>query len=204
MIAGVLDYGSGNIHSAAQALSRLGAAVVVSSDWGQINACDGLLLPGVGAFAACMAALRGGGHVSPLLDWAGAGRPLLGVCVGHQVLFAGGDEHGVASAGLGLLPGVVTRLTATRLPHMGWDVVTPPAGSKMFAGIAGERFYFVHSYAAHAGPAGTTWARHEDDTFVAAIEQGPLWGTQFHPEKSGAPGAQLLANWLAGLPERLG
>jgi len=202
---GVLDYGSGNIHSAAQALIRLGAEVVVSSDWAKINSCDGLLLPGVGAFAAAMASLQGGGHVPPLLDWAGSGRPLLGVCVGHQVLFEAGDEHGVVTPGLGLLPGAVTRLEATRLPHMGWDEVIPPAGSAMFAGIATECFYFVHSYAARCpGSAGITWGRHEASDFVAAIEQGPIWGTQFHPEKSGEPGLKLLSNWIASLPHQLG
>lgn len=204
MTIGVLDYGSGNIHSAAKALTRLGADVVVSSDWARISKADGLLLPGVGAFAAVMASLQSGGHVQPLLDWASSGNPLLGICVGHQVLFEKGDEHGVVTPGLGLLPGAVTRLDATRLPHMGWDEVTAPAGSVMFAGIAGERFYFVHSYAALGGPDGTTWGRHEAVDFVAAVEQGPLWGTQFHPEKSGEPGLLLLGNWLASLGHKLG
>jgi len=195
----VLDYGSGNLHSVAQALGRLGTAVVVTHDWDLLDGCDGLVLPGVGAFAACMAGLRGGGHADRLVGWAESERPMLGICVGHQVLYAKGEEHGQETAGLGLLAGAVSRLSATRLPHMGWDQVDAPADSAMFAGVSGERFYFVHSYAAHDSPGLVTWTRYGGDTFVAGVEHGHIWGTQFHPEKSGAPGARLLGNWLASL-----
>ena len=196
---GVLDYGSGNLHSVCQGLDRAGAKAVVSGNWDELNGCVGLVLPGVGAFAACMAGLTT--HRARLLDWVGQSRRLLGICVGHQVLFDSGDEHGVVTAGLGLISGAVTQLVATRLPHMGWDTVEAPTGSLMFDGIASQRFYFVHSYAAHAtastlGKSCLTWGQHESDRFVAAIEAGPIWSTQFHPEKSGAPGVKLLENWL--------
>lgn len=199
---GVLDYGSGNLHSVRQALARLGAATVVSSNWAVLDSCDGLVLPGVGAFAACMAGLEAvssGGvtHRVGLTRWARDKRPLLGVCVGHQVLFEAGDEHGVVTGGLGLLPGVVRRLDAVRLPHMGWDTVTPWVGSRMFAGINDQRFYFVHSYAVpQTSAAGVTWCEYEGGRFVAAVEDDAIWATQFHPEKSGGPGAALLAHWI--------
>lgn len=202
---GVLDYESGNLHSVRQALIRQGASVVVSSSWRQLEACDGLVLPGVGAFAACMANLdaetQDGGqpmsHRLGLLNWAARQRPLLGICLGHQVLFQQGVEHGVVAPGLGLLQGVVEKLSAKRLPHIGWDTVDQPPDSAMFAGIGDQRFYFVHSYAVReTSETGVTWSTHEGDRFVAAIESGPIWGTQFHPEKSGAAGAQLLERWL--------
>jgi glutamine amidotransferase len=131
-----------------------------------------------------------------------AGRPVLGICVGHQVLYAEGVEHGVAAVGVGLYPGTVERVPAERLPHMGWNEVTPPAGSHLFEGVERERFYFVHSYAGldRAGqPPGAqvTWTTHEDVDLVAAVEWGALASTQFHPEKSGAAGARLLRNWVA-------
>ena len=204
---GILDHGSGNLHSVVWALSRLGADAELSSDWDYLMGCDGLVLPGVGAYSACLEGLRAGGHVEHLVRWAGDGRPLLGICVGHQALFEAGDEHGVTTSGLGLLPGRVTRLNAERLPHMGWNQVEAAGASAMFAGVGGERFYFLHSYAAHADPAETgliTWGRHESDRFVAGVEHGSIWGTQFHPEKSGSPGARLLTNWLRCLADRLG
>jgi glutamine amidotransferase len=128
-----------------------------------------------------------------------SGRPVLGICVGMQVLFDAGDEHGVVTKGLGLLPGEVRRLRAPVLPHMGWNTVAPPPGSALFAGLpAGTRFYFVHSYAATATDGLVTTAEH-GESFVAAVERGPLWATQFHPEKSGDAGAALLRNWLRTL-----
>ncbi|MHA6509579.1 imidazole glycerol phosphate synthase subunit HisH [Tessaracoccus sp. Y1736] len=195
---GLLDYGSGNLHSAARAFANAGADLVVTSDLAELRRQDALVVPGVGAFAACMAGLRAAGGVELISGWVEAGRPLFGICVGHQVLFDGGTEHGVDTPGLGLFHGRVVELDAHRLPHMGWNTVTPPEGSVLFDGLAAERFYFVHSYAAIAPPpdALVTLSRHEDATFVAAVEQGPVSSTQFHPEKSGAAGARLIANWL--------
>jgi len=205
----VLDYGSGNIRSAERALARAGADVVVTADRTAALECDGLVVPGVGAFAACMAgieAVRGGEIVGRRLA---GGRPVLGICVGMQVLFEHGVEHGVDTAGLGEWPGVVDELHASVLPHMGWNTVSVPEGSTLFRGVEHERFYFVHSYAVRswtldAVPGGrtapplVTWAEH-GEPFVAAVENGPLSATQFHPEKSGDAGALLLSNWVAGL-----
>ena len=189
----VLDYGSGNLRSAERALARAGADVTVSRE---VPDCDGVVVPGVGAFAACMAGLAP--HADALRARIGAGRPVLGICVGMQVLFAKGDEHGVVTDGVGIWPAEVTRLAAPVLPHMGWNVVTPAAGSLLFAGVEGERFYFVHSYAARGAPGAVTWAEH-GERFVAAVEDGPVAATQFHPEKSGDAEAHLLANWVRSL-----
>ncbi|MEA4943088.1 MAG: imidazole glycerol phosphate synthase subunit HisH [Propionicimonas sp.] len=205
-LVAVLDYGSGNVHSATRAVAAAGAEVVLTADPELCRRADGLVVPGVGAFAACMDALvaiDGPAIIGARLD---AGRPVLGICVGHQVLFDRGIEHGRRADGLGLLPGVVEKLDALPLPHMGWNTVTPPSGSRLFAGIAKERFYFVHSYGVHslAGPlpgAALTWAEHGGDRFIAAVEDGPLWSTQFHPEKSGTAGARLLRNWIDTLTE---
>jgi glutamine amidotransferase len=192
----VLDYGSGNLRSAQRALERVGADVTVTADAAVVANADGLVVPGVGAFAACMAGLRAVGGVRVVHDWVASGRPLLGICVGMQVLFDAGVEHGVESAGLGVLPGRVERLTAPILPHMGWNTVTVPPGARLFAGLdPGTRFYFVHSYAAHKADGLVTWAEH-GEPFVAAVERGTVSATQFHPEKSGDAGARLLANWL--------
>lgn len=198
----VLDYGSGNLHSATRALAAAGADVTLSCDPDACLTADGLVVPGVGAFAACMAGLMAVDGPRIVRERLAAGRPVLGVCVGQQVMFARGVEHGCDAAGVGVLPGVVERLRSARLPHMGWNTVEPPAGSVLFAGVQGERFYFVHSYGVHAGvDSGTAvaWAEHGGDRFVAAVEAGALSATQFHPEKSGAAGARLLRNWLATL-----
>jgi glutamine amidotransferase len=195
----VLDYGSGNLRSAQRALERVGAEVTVSSDPAQAELADGLVVPGVGAFAACMAGLRGVGGALLVAEWVAAQRPLLGICVGMQVLFDTGVEHGVESDGLGVLPGRVERLAAPVLPHMGWNTVTAPDGSRLFAGLDPDtRFYFVHSYAAHKTDGAIAWAEH-GEPFVAAVERGAVSATQFHPEKSGDAGAVLLENWLASL-----
>ncbi|SCL18562.1 imidazole glycerol phosphate synthase subunit hisH [Micromonospora pallida] len=201
----VLDYGSGNLRSAERALQRAGADVTVTDDLAAAAAADGLVVPGVGAFAACMAGIEALGAGPVIADRVAAGRPVLGICVGMQVLFAHGEEHGVVTKGLGLLPGGVTRLAATRLPHMGWNTLRPPTDSTLFAGLPEEsRFYFVHSYAVAdvaaltAAGARVTTARHGDD-FVAAVERGALSAAQFHPEKSADTGALLLRNWLATL-----
>lgn len=203
----VLDYGSGNIRSAQRALERAGAQVEVSADFDAGLACDGLVVPGVGAFEACMAGLRGArGDVLIGRRLAGA-RPVLGICVGMQVLFEQGVEHGLPIPGLGQWPGVVQALPAPVLPHMGWNTVRPPQGSRLFAGIEDERFYFVHSFAVQSWsmavdallrPPLVTWSNYGAD-FVSAIENGPLSATQFHPEKSGDAGLALLRNWVESL-----
>ncbi|SNQ48242.1 imidazole glycerol phosphate synthase, glutamine amidotransferase subunit with HisF [Frankia canadensis] len=196
----VLDYGSGNLRSAQRALARVGADVTVTADLDAARAADGLVVPGVGAYAACMAGIDQVGAGAVVRERLAAGRPVLGICVGMQVLYELGEEHGVRTIGLGVLPGQVRRLAAPILPHMGWNTVRPPAGSALFAGLpADTRFYFVHSYAAKADEgAGDTVGEH-GEPFAAAVERGPLAATQFHPEKSGDAGAHLLANWLGAL-----
>jgi imidazole glycerol-phosphate synthase subunit HisH len=195
----VLDYGSGNLRSAERALARVGADVTVTADLAAAATADGLVVPGVGAFAAVMAGLLGVGGGPVVRDRLAAGRPVLGICVGMQVLFDKGDEHGVITDGLGVLPGAVRRLKAPILPHMGWNTVTPAPGSVLFAGLpADTRFYFLHSYAAVQTDGLVTTAEH-GEPFVAAVEHGPLAATQFHPEKSGDAGATLLTNWLGTL-----
>ena len=160
---------------------------------------DGLVVPGVGAFAACMAGLTGIDGGAIVAHRVAAGRPVLGICVGMQVLFDDGVEHGVQTKGLGVLPGRVDALRAPVLPHMGWNTLDVPAGSVLFAGLpADARCYFVHSYAVHATDGLVTRSRHGED-FVAAVENGPVSATQFHPEKSGDVGATILANWLETL-----
>jgi glutamine amidotransferase len=196
----LLDYGSGNLRSAFRALARTGASVELTADLQVAAAADGLVVPGVGAFAACMDGLRGIGGVELIRDLVAAGRPVLGICVGFQILFEAGIEHGVEATGCGVLPGVVERLDARRLPHMGWNTVTVPETAMLFERVAGERFYFVHSYGVRtAVPGATTWCEHEDNRFVAAVEHGSVSGTQFHPEKSGEAGARLLRNWVETL-----
>ncbi|MDP9182104.1 MAG: imidazole glycerol phosphate synthase subunit HisH [Actinomycetota bacterium] len=195
----VLDYGSGNLRSAERALARTGADVTVTADLEAAAECDGLVVPGVGAFAACMDglnAVRGG---TVVWDRLRKQRPVLGICVGMQILFERGLEHGVESTGLGVLAGDVTRLKADVVPHMGWNTVDVPAGSELFKGVEDERFYFVHSYAAREVPDVVLSTATHGETFAAAVERGVLSATQFHPEKSGDAGAQLLENWLRGL-----
>ena len=204
----VLDYGSGNTRSAVRALERAGAAVTLTADRDAAMAADGLVVPGVGAFASCMEGLRAvKGHEIIGRRLAG-GRPVLGICVGMQILFEHGVEHGVDTVGCGEWPGVVERLQAPVVPHMGWNTVEVPANTVLFAGIETERFYFVHSYGVRDWTLRTnnrtraplvTWAEHGGDRFVAAVENGPLSATQFHPEKSGDAGAALLANWVKAL-----
>jgi glutamine amidotransferase len=201
----VLDYGSGNLHSVCRALAATGVKVELTADPERAFAADGLVVPGVGAFAACVEQLRRVGGDRAIRRRVEAGRPLLGVCVGFQILFTVGREHGLEAAGVGLFPGQIEVLPTRRLPHMGWNLVRPPAGSRLFAGVERERFYFVHSYAALRAdalpePAQVAWTEHEGVELVAAVESGPVWATQFHPEKSGPAGARLLRNWVATLP----
>ncbi len=207
----VLDYGFGNVRSAVRAVERAGAAVELTASFERALAADGLVVPGVGAFAACM---RGLGAVQgPRLIGRrlAGGRPVLGICVGMQVLFDFGVEHGETTPGCGEWPGRVERLQAAVVPHMGWNIVEAPTGTAMLAGIERERFFFVHSYGVHdwtlrtagyATPPGVAWSTHGSDRFVSAVENGPLWATQFHPEKSGDAGARLLRNWLDTLRPR--
>ena len=216
----VLDYGSGNLRSAQRALERAGARVQVSADADVALAADGLVIPGVGAFAACMQGLLDVGGPETVRTRLRHGRPVLGICVGRQILFEYGVEHGRRTAGVGLLPGGIEALVAPVLPHMGWNTVTTPAGTTLFHGVEHERFYFVHSFAARVdgGDSGgapdhqapdhealdhgrlLTTATHGQN-FVAAVEDGALSATQFHPEKSGDAGARVLANWVAQLDE---
>ena len=199
----VLDYGSGNLRSAQRALERVGADVEVTADADAAMNADGLVVPGVGAFEACMTGLRKIDGEKIIAGRVAAGRAVLGVCVGMQILFARGVEFGVESTGCGQWPGAVIRLDAPVIPHMGWNVVDAPRDTRLFKGLDPDtRFYFVHSYAAQqweGNPdAQLTWATHTVP-FLAAVEDGPLAATQFHPEKSGDAGASLLGNWVEGL-----
>ncbi|MER7798141.1 imidazole glycerol phosphate synthase subunit HisH [Microbacterium sp. NPDC096154] len=207
-VIAVLDYGSGNIHSAVKALQAAGGDVHLTRDRGLIREADGLVVPGVGAFQAVMEQLRSvrGGEV--IERRLAGGRPVLGICVGMQVMFEHGIERGVDTEGLGEWPGVVEELKAPIVPHMGWNTVEAGEGSRLFRGLEDERFYFVHSFAAQEWtlepqrplpPAVVTWAQH-GGRFVAAVENGPLSATQFHPEKSGEAGIRLLRNWIESLP----
>src|SRR5680860_197472 len=204
----VLDHGSGNVHSAVRALERVGADVELTADRKAASDADGLVVPGVGAFATVTAGLRSVHGDEVIGRRLAGGRPVLGICVGLQVMFAEGLEHGRRTEGLGEWPGTVERLEAEVVPHMGWNTVDVPDGSALFAGVQDEHFYFVHSYGVlRWPPAGSptrlrpplvTWAEH-GTRFVAAVENGPLQGTQFHPEKSGDAGATLLENWVGTL-----
>ena len=195
----VLDHGSGNLRSAERALQRVGADVEVTADLDAAREADGLVVPGVGAFAACMAGIRGVGGDVVVRERLEAGRPVLGICVGMQVMFERGDEHGEQTEGIGVLPGVVERLQADVVPHMGWNGVEVPYGSRLFAGLESERFYFVHSYAVEDVPGAVVTRSVHGRPFVAAVERGALSATQFHPEKSGDAGAALLENWRKAL-----
>ncbi len=204
----VLDYGSGNIRSAVRALEHAGANVTLSAKPDDVLNADGLVVPGVGAFAAVMQGLKDVDAIRMIGRRVAGGRPVLGICVGLQVLFEEGVEHGVRTKGMGEWPGTVERLAADVVPHMGWNTVKPPVGSALFAGIEEERFYFVHSYGVQKWdfdvtqpamrPPQVTWAEH-GGPFIAAVENGALSATQFHPEKSGDAGAALLNNWLKTL-----
>ncbi len=210
----VLDYGFGNVRSAVRAVEEVGATAVLTADRAIAESADGLIVPGVGAYASVMAglmAVRGDQIIERRLA---GGRPVLGICVGLQVMFDKGEEHGAVTAGLGQWPGTIERLEAPIVPNMGWATVEPPPGTRLFIGVEDERFYFVHSYAARTfplepdptgriAPPLVTWSEagtpESHDRFVAAVENGPLSATQFHPEKSGAAGLRLLRNWVETL-----
>ena len=207
----VFDYGSGNVRSAVRALEHVGAEVTLTGDRAAALDADGLFVPGVGNFHACLTGLRAADGPLVIETRLAGGRPVLGVCVGMQVLFDGSEEPGASpQEGLGEWPGTVTKLKADVVPHMGWSDVTAAPGSRLFAGVESERFYFVHSYAVQdwtlEPPTGAfaavapkvTWSEH-GGPFVAAVENGPLSATQFHPEKSGEAGLTLLENWVRSL-----
>ena len=203
----VYDYGSGNVHSALKALEHAGADVTLTHDREEALEAHGLVVPGVGAFGTVMGALREVGGAEIIDKRVAGGRPVLGICVGLQIMFDRGLEHGVDTPGLGQWPGTVEQLEVPILPHMGWNTVEVAPGSALFAGVESERFYFVHSYAAtrwHLDDTGSlpsplvSWATH-GQRFVAAVENGPLSATQFHPEKSGEAGLALLRNWVRSL-----
>jgi len=207
----VFDYGSGNVRSAVRALEHVGAEVTLTGDRAAALDADGLFVPGVGNFHACLTGLRAADGPLVIETRLAGGRPVLGVCVGMQVLFDGSEEPGASpQEGLGEWPGTVTRLKADVVPHMGWSDVTAAPGTRLFAGVESQRFYFVHSYAVQdwtlEPPTGAfaavapkvTWSEH-GGPFVAAVENGPLSATQFHPEKSGEAGLTLLENWVRTL-----
>lgn len=203
---GVLDYGSGNLHSVCRAMEACGAEVNLVNQASQLVDAEGLVVPGVGAFAACMDGLRAIGADELIAVWAQKQRKLLGICVGHQILFASGTEQGAEARGTGVFPGTVERLATQRIPHIGWNTVEVPAETVVFEGLSESRFYFVHSYAVHAtdadgvasvpSDAQITWCEHAGDRFIAAVQWGNVTSTQFHPEKSGSAGAALIRHWL--------
>lgn len=209
-IVTVLDYGAGNVRSAVRALEAAGARVILSRQEEDVMGADGLVVPGVGAFKAVMDGLREADALRMIGRRVAGGRPVLGICVGLQVFFEKGVEHGLEAEGIGEWPGTVERLQADVVPHMGWNTVEVPEGSRLFKGIEKERFYFVHSYGVQSWdfqqnsdvmePPLVTWSQH-GGRFIAAVENGPLCATQFHPEKSSEAGLQLLRNWIATLPQ---
>ena len=205
-VVALLDYGAGNLRSAQRALEHVGAKVVVTREPMVAVEADGLVVPGVGAYDACMKGLREVAGPRIIGKRLAGDRPVFGICVGLQVMFDRGVEHGIETEGCGEWPGVVDKLSAPVLPHMGWNTVDVAGDSDMFAGLEAEtRFYFVHSYGVQtwemqedefiAYPK-VSWSTHGDSRFVAAVENGPLWATQFHPEKSGDAGLHLLENWV--------
>ena len=197
MIA-ILDYGSGNLRSAQRAFETSGREVVITSDYEVALNADGLVVPGVGAFAACMEGLikvRGDQIVRERIA---AARPTLGICVGMQILFSQGLEHGV-HPGVGIWDATVEKLEAPILPHMGWNTVKAGAGSQLFNGVEDESFYFVHSYAVKTSVGAISTRSNYGEDFLAAVEDGAIAATQFHPEKSGDAGLHLIKNWVQTL-----
>jgi imidazole glycerol-phosphate synthase subunit HisH len=193
----VLDYGVGNLHSAAKALDRAGADVRVVPTVEEAAGAAGLVVPGVGAYGACLSGLASAGGAAAVARWLEGGRPLLGICVGMQLLFEASEE-GPVGDGVGVVPGKIRHLTGqVKIPHIGWDEVTVRPGSRLFAGLGdGTRFYFVHSYAPEPDGEAVAAVCDYGGRFAAAVEHGNLFGTQFHPEKSGPAGLALLANFV--------
>ena len=200
MIA-ILDYGSGNLRSAQRAFERSGSEVVVTSDRDIALNAAGLVVPGVGAFAACMRGLVAIGGDEIVRARVAAKRPTLGICVGMQILFRDGDEYATSELhkGVGIWNESITKLGAPILPHMGWNTVEVTGSSQLFKGIADQSFYFVHSYAAKSSVGDAqAWTTH-GEKFLSAVEDGAICATQFHPEKSGDAGVQLIKNWVGML-----
>ena len=199
MIA-ILDYGSGNLRSALRAFEQAGKEVVLTSDYSVALEAEGLVVPGVGAYGACMQGLKSVRGDELVRERLSLSRPTLGICVGMQIFFAAGVEHGSYS-GVGIWPSTVEKLSAKVLPHMGWNTVSPAMGSSLFKGVEGESFYFVHSYGVTSSTetgALESWTDY-DNRFLAAIEDGVISATQFHPEKSGDAGLHLIKNWVSTL-----
>lgn len=198
MIA-ILDYGSGNLRSAQRAFEVASANVVVTRDAKTCSEASALIVPGVGAFAACMEQLTQVGGVEIIADRVAKERPIFGICVGMQILFQSSSEK-KETQGVGVLPGKVDELKAPILPHMGWNRVAPAHTSKLFKGVEDQSFYFVHSYAAKSCiPDATNAITNYGEDFLAAVEKDFVVATQFHPEKSGAAGAKLITNWVKTL-----
>lgn len=198
MIA-ILDYGSGNLRSAQRAFALSGDETIVTSDFNICLEADGLVVPGVGAYSACMNQLRAAQGDVIIQERVALGRPLIGICVGMQILFSSGTEKGEHS-GLAIFDGSVSQIDAKILPHIGWNNVQAGAGSKLFQGLQDEAFYFVHSYAAklEVNEAINSWCTYNEN-FLAAVERGVVSAVQFHPEKSGRAGAKLISNWVETL-----
>ncbi|MFM6840820.1 MAG: imidazole glycerol phosphate synthase subunit HisH [Candidatus Planktophila sp.] len=200
MAIAILDYGSGNLRSALRAFERAGRDVVLTSDYSVALEAEGLVVPGVGAFGACMQGLASVKGDALVRERVALARPTIGICVGMQILFAHGVEHGEHD-GVGIWPSTVEKLSAPVLPHMGWNTVEIASGSNLFKGVEGESFYFVHSYGVTQKVETTalqSWTDY-DSRFLAAIEDGVMSATQFHPEKSGAAGLHLIKNWVSTL-----
>ena len=200
MIA-ILDYGSGNLRSAERAFATAGKDVVVTSDRSVALEAEGLVVPGVGAFAACMTGLNSIDGATIVRDRLAMQRPVLGICIGMHIMFTLGTEHSESAphAGIGIWDGTVSQLNAPILPHMGWNTVESDKDSVLFKGVEGESFYFVHSFAAKTAVGKMQgWSSH-GERFLAAVEDGVMSATQFHPEKSGAAGLALIKNWVGSL-----
>lgn len=200
MAIAILDYGSGNLRSALRAFERAGKDVVLTSDYSVALEAEGLVVPGVGAFGACMQGLASVKGDALVRERVALARPTIGICVGMQILFAHGVEHG-NHEGVGIWPSTVEKLSAPVLPHMGWNTVDVASGSNLFKGVEGESFYFVHSYGVTEKVESTalqSWTDY-DTRFIAAIEDGVISATQFHPEKSGDAGLHLIKNWVSTL-----
>jgi glutamine amidotransferase len=193
----ILDYGMGNLRSVEKALEHVGARATISADPEQVRAADGLILPGVGAFPRAMERVRADGLDELIAERAGSGTPILGICLGLQLLFERSEELGGAT-GLGLLPGEVVGLDAPglKVPHIGWEPVRWERESRLVEGIpSGTPFYLVHSFAPRAAAADTLGTAEYGTRFACAAERDNVFGVQFHPEKSSAAGLRLLANF---------
>ena len=197
-VIAILDYGSGNLRSAQRAFETSGKEVQITSDYETALNAEGLVVPGVGAFAACMSGLQSVRGDQLVRERISRKRPTLGICVGMQILFASGVEHG-AHQGVGIWSAIVEKLNAPIAPHMGWNTVSVPTGSSLFSGIEDQSFYFVHSYAVKEKVGALSTMAHYGEDFLAAVEDGVISATQFHPEKSGDAGLHLIKNWTSTL-----